>query len=89
MASNMDYRILLTNNADKIIFNNQAAAVGNCSNIHPIQEDRTITTAPYLFSSLTQNPLLTEPPSDLKHDFLKTYLQLSSTRTPIVTYDSV
>ena len=89
MASNMDYRILLTHNADRIIYNNQAAAIGNCSNIRPIVDDRTITTEPYLLKSLTSNPLLTDPGSDLKDGFLKTYLQIATTRTPIITYNTV
>ena len=32
---------------------------------------------------------VTDPGSDLKDGFLKTYLQVASTRTPIVTYNTV
>jgi hypothetical protein len=73
----MDYRMLLTQNADQIIYNNQAIAIGNCSDISPILNTRPLGPVPYLFSSITTPPHIEDNPSDLKDTYLKKYISTS------------
>lgn len=78
MSSNMDYRMILTQNADQLISNNQAIAIGNCSDITPILNTRPIGQVPYLFLSITTPPHIDDNPSDLKDTYLKKYITTSS-----------
>lgn len=69
----MAYRQYLVNNADTIIDNNLNAAAGNCSNIKPLVGIK-MPSAPVLFTSILQNPLVYNPPSDLQDNFLNNYI---------------
>ena len=82
MCSNMEYRMFLVQNADQIIANNQAAAIGNCSDITPILNTRPMAQTPHLFRSITANPLPEDGSSDLKDTFLQNYMTVASLSTP-------
>ena len=70
----MEYRQLLTQNADQIIHNNQAVAVGNCSDISPILNTRPLAQIPHLFTAISTPPLPHDNPSDLKDTYLQKYI---------------
>jgi len=83
MTSNMEYRLLLTQQADTIIANNQNIAFGNCS-------DRIIKRTKQL---LIQNPCIISKPtdhylpfenSDLKDEYLKNYIYCANKFTPVI-----
>jgi len=74
MCSNMEYRMLLIQNADEIIHNNQVVAVGNCSDISPILNTRPLAQVPYLFAAISTPQLPHDNPSDLKDTYLHKYI---------------
>ena len=74
----MECRMLLIQNADQIIHNNQAIAVGNCSDISPILNTRPLAHVPHLFASISTPPLPHDNPSDLKDSYLKNYIATAS-----------
>ena len=78
----MEYRLLLIQNADKIIANNQAAAVGNCSDISPLLNKTPIGQTPHLLASITDNPLPEDYSSDMKNAFLQNYTMITQLSTP-------
>ena len=83
MTSNLDYRLILTKNANLIIKNNQENTLGNCSNIEPIINTKTLTQNPYLISNIIDSSLPFEN-SDLKENYIKKYIMSASKFTPIV-----
>jgi hypothetical protein len=87
MTSNMDYRLLLMKNADTIIANNQSIALGNCSNIITVSENKPLVQNPYLIQGVTDNYLPFEN-SDLKDNYLKNYLYAASKFTPVINLNS-
>jgi len=74
----MEYRMLLVQNADQIIYNNQSVAVGNCSDISPILNTRPFGQIPHLFASISTPPLPHDNPSDLKDTYLKNYISAAT-----------
>ena len=86
MASNMEFRSYLTQNADTIIINNQKAAVGNCTNIIPILNNMSISTTPILFKSIMTSPTVFDTPSDLKDTYLRKYININQLSTPEINY---
>ncbi|ALH23237.1 hypothetical protein ceV_331 [Chrysochromulina ericina virus CeV-01B] len=87
MTSNMDYRLLLIKNADTIIANNQNIAIGNCSNIISISENKPLVQNPYLIQDVTDNYLPFEN-SDLKDNYLNKYVYAASKFTPIINLNN-
>lgn len=83
----MDYRLLLMKNADTIIANNQSIALGNCSNIITVLENKPLVQNPYLIQGVTDNYLPFEN-SDLKDNYLKNYLYAASKFTPVINLNS-
>lgn len=83
----MDYRLLLMKNADTIIANNQSIALGNCSNIITVSENKPLVQNPYLIQGVTDNYLPFEN-SDLKDNYLKNYLYTASKFTPVINLNS-
>ena len=83
MTSNMDYRLILTKNADLIISNNQYNALGECSNIEPLLDTRPITQHPHLILGITDNALPFEN-SDLKDNYIIKYINSASKYTPVI-----
>ena len=84
----MDYRKFLTDNADRIIANNQNIAIGNCSNVEPVLPDISFKS-PILFKSIIENPSPYETPSDLKDSFLNKYIKISTMASPGIHYDDI
>ena len=82
MCSNMEYRQLLTQNADQIIHNNKSVAVGNCSDISPILNTRPLAQIPHLFAAISTPPLPHDNPSDLKDTYLKKYIATAIISSP-------
>ena len=83
----MDYRLLLMKNADTIIANNQSIALGNCSNIITVSENKPLVQNPYLIQGVTDNYLPFEN-SDLKDNYLKNYFYTASKFTPVINLNS-
>lgn len=79
----MQFRLILTNNADTIISNNQQIAQGNCSNIEPILDSKPISQTPFLISNITDNSLQFDY-SDLKDNYMKNYIYSASKYTPVL-----
>ena len=87
MKSNMEIREYITDNADKIIQNNQKASLGYCDLILSLQEKTSISQLPILFDYLNiYHYLNIERDSDLKVGFLKIYNTISSMFSPSITY---
>ena len=70
----MAHRQYRVNNAEKIMINNLNAAAGNCSNIIPLTSNK-MPSAPILPTSIIENPLAYNKPSDLQDNFLKKYIR--------------
>ncbi len=83
----MEYRQLLIQNADKIIHNNQAVAVGHCSDITPILNTRPLAQLPHLFSSISEPPLQHDNPSDLKDTYLSKYVSSAMVYSTSLKYN--
>ena len=81
----MEFRLILTNNADTIIKNNQEIAYGNCSNIKPLFDQNILTSYPYLFKDINDNSLEYEN-SDLKNNYLKKFMYYVKKHTPVINY---
>ena len=86
MISNLEFRSYLTRNADTIIHNNQKAAVGNCYDIIPILNSKSISTTPILFNSIVTNPSPFEDPSDLKDLYLSKNININQLSIPEIKY---
>lgn len=85
MTSNMDFRLILTKNADIIISNNQNIAKGDCTNIEPLLDTKPITQNPHLILGITDNSLPLNN-SDLKDKYIKNYIHSASKYTPVLNY---
>ena len=85
MTSNMDFRLILTKNADIIISNNQNIAKGDCTNIEPLLDTKPITQNPHLILGITDNSLPLNN-SDLKDKYIKNYIYSASKYTPVLNY---
>lgn len=85
MTSNMEFRLILTNNANTIIENNQKIACGNCSNIKPLLDQNRFGSNPYLFKDVNDNSLKYEN-SDLKNSYLKKFMYYVKKHTPVINY---
>ena len=79
----MDYRLILTKNADLIISNNQNTALGNCTNIQPVSNTVSIPQNPHLILGITDNSLPFDN-SDLKNAYMKNYIYSVSKYTPVI-----
>jgi hypothetical protein len=83
MTSNMEYRLLLTQQADTIIANNQNIAFGNCSNIIIKPTKKLLIHNPYIISNPTDQHLPYDN-SDLKDEYLKNYIYCANKYTPVI-----
>jgi len=83
MSSNMDFRLLLSKNADTIIRNNQNIAAGNCSDIIQVRQPFVLPNNPYMVQNVLDKILPTET-SDLKSNFLNDYFYNAAKFTPVI-----
>ena len=83
----MCIREYITNNANKIIQNNQKASLGYCDLILSLTEKNSISQLPILFDYLNIYRYLNiERDSDLKVGFMKIYNTISIIFSPSITY---
>ena len=61
--------------------------LGNCSNIISVSENKPLVQTPYLIQGVTDNYLPFEN-SDLKDNYLKSYVYSASKFTPIVSVNN-
>ena len=83
MTSNMDFRLMLSKNADTIIQNNQNSATGNCSDIVQIRQPIVLPHNPYMIQNVIDSILPTET-SDLKSNYLKDYFYNAAKFNPVI-----
>lgn len=83
MTSNMEFRLMLSKNADTIIQNNQNIATGNCSDVVQIREPIVLPQNPYMIQNVIDSILPTET-SDLKSNYLKDYFYNAAKFNPVV-----
>jgi len=87
MKTNMDIRQYITDNADKIIKNNQKASLGYCDLILSLTQKKSISQLPILFDYLNiYRYLHIENDSDLKLGFMKIYNTISMMFSPSIRY---
>ena len=87
MKTNMCIRQYITDNADKIIENNQKLSLGYCNLLLSLTEKKTISQIPILFDYLNiYHYLNIEQDSDLKLGFMKIYNTISMMFSPSIRY---
>tara|TARA_Y100000591_G_C21201983_1_gene391384 strand:+ start:221 stop:469 length:249 start_codon:yes stop_codon:yes gene_type:complete len=79
----MEWRLMLIQNADAIIYNNQLIANGNCSNIITINKEKPLKKIPNLMNSNIDS-YLPYKENDLKYAYLKKYIYDSDRCNPII-----
>ena len=83
MTSNMEFRLMLSKNADTIIQNNQNIAIGNCSDVVQIRQPFVLPNNPYMVQNVLDKILPTET-SDLKSNFLNDYFYNAAKFNPVI-----
>tara|TARA_B100001059_G_scaffold231043_1_gene266203 strand:+ start:1098 stop:1352 length:255 start_codon:yes stop_codon:yes gene_type:complete len=79
----MEFRLMLSKNADTIIQNNQNIATGNCSDVVQIRQPFVLPNNPYIVQNVLDKILPTET-SDLKSNYLKNYFYNAAKFNPVI-----
>lgn len=79
----MDFRLILSRNADTIIKNNQNIAGGNCSDIIQIRQPVVLPNNPYMVKNALDSILPTVT-SDLKSNYLNDYFYNAAKFSPVI-----